>query len=119
MAAEGAALMQAGLDSRGGGGALMARQVRRRSCEAKAAVGRDELEGDAVQPGTTSSLHPCGGQGKSNAAQVRRAAQDRRRRWTGPDGVTVGGEGGGVTGPEGPGGIELARPRVRAKVFCQ
>jgi hypothetical protein len=33
----------------------------------------------AVQPGMTSSLHPCGGRGRSNEAQVRRAAQDRWR----------------------------------------
>jgi hypothetical protein len=79
MAAEGAALVQAGLDPHGGEGALMARQVGRRSCEAKAAVGRDELRGDAVQPGTTSSLHPCGARGKSNAARVRHVAQDRQR----------------------------------------
>jgi hypothetical protein len=71
--------MQAGLDPRRGGGALMARQVGRRSCEAKAAVRHDELGGDAVQPGMTSSLHPCGGQGKSNAARVRCTVQDRRR----------------------------------------
>jgi hypothetical protein len=54
------------------------RRARRRGGEAKAATGCDELGGDAVQPGTTSSLHPCGGRGKSNAARVRRAAQDRR-----------------------------------------
>jgi hypothetical protein len=53
--------LRVGLGPRGGRGAVMARQVRRRSCEAKAAVGRDELGGDAVQPGTASSLHPCGG----------------------------------------------------------
>jgi hypothetical protein len=44
-AAKGVILMQAGLDPRGGGEALMARQVGRRSCGAKAAVGRDELGG--------------------------------------------------------------------------
>jgi hypothetical protein len=33
----------------------MARQVGRRSCGAKAAVQRDELGGDAVQPGRASS----------------------------------------------------------------
>jgi hypothetical protein len=26
----------------------------------------DELGGDAVQPGTTNSLYPCGGRGRSN-----------------------------------------------------
>jgi hypothetical protein len=30
------------------------------------------------EPRTTSSLYPCGGQGRSNAVRVRRAAQDRR-----------------------------------------
>jgi hypothetical protein len=57
----------------------MVRQVRRRSYEAKATVGRDELGGDAVQPGTMSSLHPCGGRGRSNAARVQHAVQDRWR----------------------------------------
>jgi hypothetical protein len=52
----------------------MARQAGRRSGKAKAAVGRDELGGDAVQPGTTSSLHPCGGRGRSSAARFQRAA---------------------------------------------
>jgi hypothetical protein len=50
----------------------------RRSCEAKATARRDELGGATVQPGTASSLHPCGGRGRSNAAWVRRVAQDRR-----------------------------------------
>jgi hypothetical protein len=48
----------------------MAKRAGRRSGEAKAAVGRDELGGDAVQPGTTSPLHPYGGRGRSNAAQI-------------------------------------------------
>jgi hypothetical protein len=51
----------------------------RRSGEANAATGCDELEGATVQPGTVSSLCPCGGRGRSNAARVRRAAHDRRR----------------------------------------
>jgi hypothetical protein len=49
----------------------------RRSCKAKAAAGRDELGRATVQLGMASSLHPCGGRGRSNAARVRRAAQDR------------------------------------------
>jgi pentatricopeptide repeat protein len=55
------------------------RRAGRRGGEAKAATECDELGGDAVQPGTTSYLHPCGGRGRSNAARVRRAAQDRQR----------------------------------------
>jgi hypothetical protein len=53
------------LDSRGGGEALMARQVGRRSCGAKAAVRRDELEGASMQPntavlqGATRVCRPC------------------------------------------------------------
>jgi hypothetical protein len=42
------------------------------------AVGRDELGGDAVQPGTTSSLYPCGDRSRSNVARVRRATQNWR-----------------------------------------
>jgi hypothetical protein len=42
----------ANLDHSGGGEALMARQVGRRSCGAKAAVGRDELGGALMQPST-------------------------------------------------------------------
>jgi hypothetical protein len=53
--------VRADLGPRGGGEALMAWQVGRRSCGAKAAVGRDELGGASVQPGTASSLHPCRG----------------------------------------------------------
>jgi hypothetical protein len=97
----------------------MARQVGRKSCEAKAVVGHNKLEGATVEPGTASSLHPCGGQGKSNAARVRRAAQDRRRWQAGPDGITADGEGGGVAEPGGPSEIEPARSRVQAEVFCQ
>jgi hypothetical protein len=44
--------VRADLDLSGGGEALMARQVRRRSCGAKVAVGRDELRGVSVQPST-------------------------------------------------------------------
>jgi hypothetical protein len=78
-AAEGMALMQADHGPRGGGGAVMARRAGRRGGKAKAATGRDKLVGATVQPGTASSLHPCGSRGRSNAARVRRAAQDRRR----------------------------------------
>jgi pentatricopeptide repeat protein len=53
------------------------RRAGRRGGEARAATGCDELEGAAVQPGTASSLHPCGGRGRSNAARVRCAAQDQ------------------------------------------
>jgi hypothetical protein len=53
--------VRADLDPSGGGEALMAREVGRRSCGAKAAVGRDELRGVSVQPSTASSLHPCRG----------------------------------------------------------
>jgi hypothetical protein len=53
--------VRADLDPRGGGEALLARRVGRRSCGAKAAVTRDELGGASVQPGTASSLHPCRG----------------------------------------------------------
>jgi hypothetical protein len=52
---------------------------RKEGGKAKAATGCDELRGATVQPDTASSLHPCGGQGRSNAAQVRRAAEDQRR----------------------------------------
>jgi hypothetical protein len=70
--------MRAGFGPRGGGGAVMARRVGRGGSEAKAVTGCDELWGATVQPDTASSLHPCGGQGRSNVARVRRAAQDRR-----------------------------------------
>jgi hypothetical protein len=60
-AAEGTAQMQTDHGPRGGGGAVMARRIGRRSCEAKATARRDELGGATVQPGSTSSLHPCGG----------------------------------------------------------
>jgi hypothetical protein len=53
--------MQADHGPREGGGVSMAWRIGKRSCEAKAVGGRDELGGDAVQLGTTSSLHPCGG----------------------------------------------------------
>jgi hypothetical protein len=65
--------VRADLDPRGGGGALMARQVGRRSCGAKAAVGRDELGGDAVQPGTASS--PIHAKVEAGATQRRFDAQ--------------------------------------------
>jgi hypothetical protein len=78
-AAEGVALMQVDHSPRGGGGAVMARRARRRGGEAKSATGRDKLGGATVQPGTASSLHPCGGRGRSNATRVRHAVQDRRR----------------------------------------
>jgi hypothetical protein len=78
-AAEGTALMQADHSPRGGGEAVMVRRAERRGGEVKAATGYDELGGATVQPCTASSLHPCRGQGRSNAARVRRAAQDRRR----------------------------------------
>jgi hypothetical protein len=45
----------------------------------KAAAERDELGETTVQSGTASSLHPCGGRGRSNAAWIRHAAQDRQR----------------------------------------
>jgi hypothetical protein len=62
-------------------GRLWRGELGRRSCEAEAVAGRDELRGAAVQPGTMSSLHPCGGQGRNSAAQDRRAARlDFRRR---------------------------------------
>jgi hypothetical protein len=53
--------VRADLNPSGGREALMAWQVGRRSCGVKAAVGRDELGGASVQPGTASSLHPCRG----------------------------------------------------------
>jgi hypothetical protein len=62
--------MRANLDPSISEEAFMARQVGRRSCGAKAVVGRDELGGDAVQPGTTSSLHLYGSRGGSNATRV-------------------------------------------------
>jgi hypothetical protein len=40
------------LDPSGGGEAVMARQVGRRNCGAKAAVGRDKLRGISKQPST-------------------------------------------------------------------
>jgi hypothetical protein len=57
--------VRANLDPSGGGEALMARQVGRRSCGAKAAVGRDELGGALMQPSTavlqdaTRVCRPC------------------------------------------------------------
>jgi hypothetical protein len=71
--------MQADHGPRGGGEAVRVRRAGRRGDGAKAATGGDELGGATVQPGTASSLHPCRGQGRSNAARVRRAAQDWRR----------------------------------------
>jgi hypothetical protein len=53
------------LDPRGGGEALMARRVGRRSCGAKEAVRRDELGGTLMQPstavlqGATRVCRPC------------------------------------------------------------
>jgi hypothetical protein len=53
------------LDPRGSGEALMARQVRRRSCGAKTAVRSDELGGTSMQPntavlqGATRVCRPC------------------------------------------------------------
>jgi hypothetical protein len=78
-AAEGTALMQADHGPHGGGGVIMARRIGRRGGETKAATGRDELGGATVQPDTANFLHPCGGWDRSNAARVRRAAQDRKR----------------------------------------
>jgi hypothetical protein len=48
--------VRANLDPRRGGEALMARQVGRRSCGAKAAVRRDELGGTSMQPSTADSF---------------------------------------------------------------
>jgi hypothetical protein len=45
--------VRADLGPCGGGEALMARQVRKRNCGAKAAVRRDELGGASMQPNTT------------------------------------------------------------------
>jgi hypothetical protein len=56
-------------------------------------------------------------QGRSNVAWVRRAAYDRRRRYTGLDGITADGEDGGITGSGGLSGIESERSRVRAEVL--
>jgi hypothetical protein len=56
---------RADLDPSGGGETLMARQVGRRSCGARAAVGRDELGGTSMQPSTavlqeaTRVCRPC------------------------------------------------------------
>jgi hypothetical protein len=53
------------LNPSGGGEALMARPVRRRSCGAKVAVGHDEVRGVLVQPstvvqqGATRVCRPC------------------------------------------------------------
>jgi hypothetical protein len=58
----------------------MAWRAGRKGGEAKVATGCDEFEGATVQPGTVSSLRLCGGRDRSNAARVRRVAQDRRRR---------------------------------------
>jgi hypothetical protein len=57
-------------------GASVTRRVGRRSCEAKATAGRDELGGATVQPDTANFLHPCGGRGRSNATRVQRATHD-------------------------------------------
>jgi hypothetical protein len=54
----------------------MARQVGRRSCGAKAAVGFDELGRDVVQPGTTSSLYPYGGLSGIEPARSRVRAEE-------------------------------------------
>jgi hypothetical protein len=54
----------------------MARQVRRRSCGAKATVGRDELGRDVVQPSTTSTLHPYGGSSGIEPARSRVRAEE-------------------------------------------
>jgi hypothetical protein len=45
--------VRANLGPREGGGVSVAWQVGRRSCGAKAAVGRDELGGASMQPSTT------------------------------------------------------------------
>jgi hypothetical protein len=64
-ATEGTALVRADLGPRGGGETRLARQVGRRSCEAKAAVRRDELGGASMQPntavlqGATRVCRPC------------------------------------------------------------
>jgi hypothetical protein len=57
------------LKPHGSGEAFMARRVERRGYGARAVVGRDELGGDAVQPGMTSSLHLYGSRGGSNATR--------------------------------------------------
>jgi hypothetical protein len=62
--------MRANLDPSISGEAFMARRVERRGYGARAVVGRDELGGDVVQPGTTSSLHLYGSRGGSNATRV-------------------------------------------------
>jgi hypothetical protein len=59
--------MQVDHGPREDGSMSMAWRIRKRSHEAKAVVGRDELGGDAVQPGTMSSLHLYGSRGGSNA----------------------------------------------------
>jgi hypothetical protein len=57
--------VRANLDPSGGGEAPMARQVGRRSCGAKAVVGRDEFRGASMQPSTavlqdaTQVCRPC------------------------------------------------------------
>jgi hypothetical protein len=57
--------VRADLGPRGGGEALMARQVERRSCRTKAAVGRDELRRASMQPSmavlqdATRVCRPC------------------------------------------------------------
>jgi pentatricopeptide repeat protein len=61
---------QANHGPREGEGVSMAWRIGKRSRGAKAVVGRDELGGDAVQPGTTSSLHLYGSRGGSNATRV-------------------------------------------------
>jgi hypothetical protein len=69
-ATEGTALIQADHGPRESGDVSVAWRIGRRSCGAKATAGRDELGGDAVQPGTTSSLHLYGSRGGSNATRV-------------------------------------------------
>jgi hypothetical protein len=69
-AAEGTALIQVDHSPREGDGVSMAWRIGKRSRGAKAVVGRDKLGGDAVQPGTTSSLHLYGSRGGSNATRV-------------------------------------------------
>jgi hypothetical protein len=50
----------------------MAGRIGKRSRGTKAVVGHDELGGDAVQPGTVSSLDPRGGREALMARQVGR-----------------------------------------------
>jgi hypothetical protein len=69
-AAEGTALIQVDHGPREGEGVSMTWRIGKRSREAKAVVGRDELGEDAVQLGTTSSLRLSGSRGGSNATRV-------------------------------------------------